>query len=131
MTPDIEVLMMYVLGLHVVALPLFWLGRRLGVQWHVAEYVLLYIGWGMLFGFAVFMYDSIGQMMQSMDVSMGFLKWTAAIAGVFSAISLLPRMLFRESLAEHPVLTTTISSALVATLYLKVVVMIFTMFLLD
>lgn len=109
---------------HLVAGLIWFLGRREKMKWNLVEYLFLYLTWAMMIALALSVFGGLEQAAQEMGVDNAFLLGISAAAGICGGLSLLPRLLFSRH-KVHKVLVTSISSFILATIFVKFVLLVF------
>jgi len=101
-----------------------WLTRKDEMRWSPFEYLWIYLTWLVTILLADFVFEGLENAAQQMEVSHAYLTWMFIIAGLMGGLSMLPRIYFKEH-TNYRMLITPISSFIIATLYNKLVLLIF------
>jgi len=105
-----------------------WVTRKYPMQWSKFEYLWIYLTWLVTILLADFVFEGLEHAAEQMGVTDTFLAVLFVIAGLMGGLSMLPRIFFKEYV-NYRVLITSISSFIIATLFNKLVLLIFFFFL--
>ncbi|MDX8410358.1 MAG: hypothetical protein R8K46_00590 [Mariprofundaceae bacterium] len=115
---------LFTLSASLVAAIIMWLGRKKYMRWRLIEYLLMYLTWLALIGVPNAMFGGLDQAVAALGLHSGFLIFLCVAAGVFGGLTLLPR-LFTAKYNVSEMMVTSISSFMVAVVYVKFVVILF------
>lgn len=117
-------LLVFTAAANIVALPLIYLERREGQRCHPAEYIMIYLTWLVFVALIGFIFHGLDAAFAAWKISPTFRTVFFAVAGVLAGLSLLPKLLLRHR-KVNPLITTIISSILIAVTFTKFSVIIF------
>lgn len=115
---------LYALPVHLIAGVIYLFGRKEGLKWSIAEYLTLYLTWGLMISLAVAVFGGLEQAAVEMDVSESFLGGLSVAAGICGGLSFLPRLLFSRH-KVHEFMVTSVSSLILSTIFVKFVLLVF------
>ncbi|MDX8403733.1 MAG: hypothetical protein R8K54_04920 [Mariprofundaceae bacterium] len=122
---------LYITSLLIFAIPAnltVWLivrlGRKEGLKWSVTEYLFIYLTWILPIGLANFMFGGLENTMQELGGTSALHGGMFVLAGIMGGLSFLPRYVFSKH-KLYPLTTTSISSLILSTFYLKFAVIVF------
>jgi len=105
-----------------------WLTRKYPMRWSPLEYLWVYLTWLVTILLADFVFEGLENAAKQMEVTDTFLISMFVIAGFMGGLSMLPRIFFKEY-TNYRMLITSIASFIIATLFNKLVLLIFFFFL--
>jgi len=101
-----------------------WFTRKYPMRWSKFEYLWIYLTWLVTILLAGFVFEGLENAAEQMEVTDTFLAALFVLAGFMGGLSMLPRIFFKEY-TNYRVLITSISSFIIATLFNKLVLLIF------
>ena len=116
-------ILIYAIPANVIAVGIMFYGKRSGLNWHPIEYLLVYFPWALMQAMAVFIFGNLDAALKGTGFTDDMLVLFSVVAGVLGGVSLLPRLFFDQD-KIHRVLVSSLSSGILATVYMKFVLLV-------
>lgn len=110
MSPSLLTLISYAVPLTLLAGLTMWVGYERKVRWHVADYIVLYIPFLLVFIHVSIMYHGIDEAVVAMGMSSVAIVLIAGLGGMLGGLCLLPRLFVSVEKLKPAVLSSATST---------------------